>query len=223
MPDYKDQCPDTPEGVAVDTLGCPLDSDGDIVPDYKDQCPDTPEGAPVDKSGCPLDTDKDSVPDYKDECPNTLPGIPVDERGCPHNKKKDLDQLKKGINFEFNSSKLTQNSYPTLDAIVKLMKEITEANVEVQGHTDIIGTEDYNQKLSEDRAHTVTDYLIKKGIAAERLRAVGFGTRVPLADNESDEGRAKNRRVELVPFEKEDAKEDNSEALEKINEMQKSE
>ena len=103
------------------------------------------------------------------------------------------------------------------------MKEITEANVEVQGHTDIIGTEDYNQKLSEDRAHTVTDYLIKKGIAAERLRAVGFGTRVPLADNESDEGRAKNRRVELVPFEKEDAKEDNSEALEKINEMQKSE
>ena len=223
VPDYKDQCPDTPEGVAVDTLGCPLDSDGDIVPDYKDQCPDTPEGAPVDKSGCPLDTDKDSVPDYKDECPNTLPGIPVDARGCPHNKKKDLDQLKKGINFEFNSSKLTQNSYPTLDAIVKLMKEITEANVEVQGHTDIIGTEDYNQKLSEDRAHTVTDYLIKKGIAAERLRAVGFGTRVPLADNESDEGRAKNRRVELVPFEKEGAKEDNSEALEKINEMQKSE
>ena len=223
VPDHKDQCPDTPEGVAVDTLGCPLDTDKDKVPDHKDQCPDTPKGAQVDTLGCPLDTDKDSIPDYKDECPNTLPGIPVDARGCPHNKKKDLDQLKKGINFEFNSSKLTQNSYPTLDAIVKLMKEITEANVEVQGHTDIIGTEDYNQKLSENRAHTVTDYLIKKGIAAERLRAVGFGTRVPLADNESDEGRAKNRRVELVPFEKEDAKEDNSEALEKINEMQKSE
>ena len=200
--DYRDQCPNTPEGVKVDTVGCPLDSDKDKVPDYKDQCPDTPEGAPVDTVGCPLDTDKDGVFDYKDECPNTLPGIEVDSRGCPLEKKKDLDQLKKGINFEFNSSKLTNSSYPTLDLIVALMKEIPEANVEVQGHTDIIGTEDYNQKLSEQRAETVTKYLIKKGIAKDRLRAVGFGTRRPLADNESDEGRAKNRRVELIPFDK---------------------
>jgi hypothetical protein len=131
-----------------------------------------------------------------------LPGVEVDSRGCPLEKKKDLDQLKKGINFEFNSSKLTNSSYPTLDLIVALMKEIPEANVEVQGHTDIIGTEDYNQKLSEQRAETVTKYLIKKGIAKDRLRAVGFGTRRPLADNESDEGRAKNRRVELIPFDK---------------------
>jgi hypothetical protein len=72
----------------------------------------------------------------------------------------------------------------------------------VQGHTDIVGTEDYNQRLSEARARTVTDYLLTKGIAADRLRAVGFGTRRPLADNETDEGRALNRRVELVPFEK---------------------
>jgi Outer membrane protein and related peptidoglycan-associated (lipo)proteins len=66
-----------------------------------------------------------------------------------------------------------------------------------------VGTEDYNQRLSEDRAHSVTTYLISKGIAKDRLRAVGFGTRRPLADNETDEGRAKNRRVELIPFEKE--------------------
>jgi hypothetical protein len=127
----------------------------------------------------------------------------VDTVGCPLEKKHDLNLLKKGINFEFNSSKLTQNSYPTLDAIVALMKEFPEANLEVQGHTDIVGTEDYNQRLSEDRAHSVTSYLISKGIAKDRLRAVGFGTRRPLADNETDEGRAKNRRVELIPFEKE--------------------
>jgi len=202
VPDFKDQCPNTPEGAPVDTLGCPLDTDKDKVPDYKDQCPDTPEGAPVDTLGCPLDTDKDGVPDYKDECPNTIQGVAVDTVGCPLEKKHDLDQLKKGINFEFNSSKLTKNSYPTLDAIADLMKEFTEANLEVQGHTDIVGTEDYNQRLSEARARTVTDYLLTKGIAADRLRAVGFGTRRPLADNETDEGRALNRRVELVPFEK---------------------
>ncbi len=63
-----------------------------------------------------------------------------------------------------------------------------------------MGTEDYNQKLSEDRAHSVTDYFQSKGIAADRLRAIGFGTRMPLADNVTDEGRAKNRRVELIPF-----------------------
>ena len=142
--------------------------------DYKDQCPDTPLGAPVDTVGCPLDSDKDKVPDYKDQCPNTIPGVAVDTVGCPLEKKHDLEQLKKGINFEFNSSKLTKNSYPTLDAIADLMKEFTEANLEVQGHTDIVGTEDYNQRLSEDRAHTVTDYLISKGIAKDRLRAVGF-------------------------------------------------
>ena len=72
--------------------------------------------------------------------------------------------------------------------------------LEVQGHTDIVGTEDYNQKLSEDRAHSVTDYFESKGVPAERLRAIGFGTRMPLADNVTDAGRAKNRRVELIPF-----------------------
>ncbi len=200
--DYKDQCPNTPKGVKVDTVGCPLDSDKDKVPDYKDKCPNTPLGVPVDTVGCPTDTDKDGVFDYKDQCPNTIPGVAVDTVGCPLEKKHDLELLKKGINFEFNSSKLTQNSYPTLDDIVALMNEFPEANLEVQGHTDIVGTEDYNQRLSEDRAHSVTTYLISKGIAKDRLRAVGFGTRRPLADNETDEGRAKNRRVELIPFEK---------------------
>ena len=87
-----------------------------------------------------------------------------------------------------------------MDDIIALLEKIPEVKLEVQGHTDIVGTEDYNQKLSEDRAHSVTDYFESKGIAGERLRAIGFGTRVPVADNVTDEGRAKNRRVELIPF-----------------------
>ena len=198
--DYKDQCPNTPKGIKVDSVGCPLDTDKDGVFDGPDKCPDTPEGVAVDADGCPLDTDKDGVPDYRDKCPNTLPGIKVNKRGCPLRRKEDLDYLKKGIQFEFDSAKLLKSSYPTLDDIIALLEKIPEVKLEVQGHTDIVGTEDYNQKLSEDRAHSVTDYFESKGIAGERLRAIGFGTRVPVADNVTDEGRAKNRRVELIPF-----------------------
>ena len=198
--DYKDQCPNTPKGAVVDSVGCPLDTDKDGVFDGLDKCPDTPEGVGVDANGCPLDNDGDGVPDYKDKCPNTLPGIQVNKRGCPLRKKEDLDYLKKGIQYEFGSAKLLQSSYPVLNDVIALLEKIPEVKLEVQGHTDIIGTEDFNQKLSEDRAHSVTEYMESKGIAAERLRAIGFGTRMPLADNVSDEGRAKNRRVELIPF-----------------------
>ncbi|MDY6973938.1 MAG: thrombospondin type 3 repeat-containing protein [Thermodesulfobacteriota bacterium] len=81
--DEIDECPETPQGVAVDANGCPLDSDGDGVPDYLDECPGTPQGVRVDSSGCPLDTDGDGVPDYLDECPGTPRGVEVDGRGCP--------------------------------------------------------------------------------------------------------------------------------------------
>jgi outer membrane protein OmpA-like peptidoglycan-associated protein len=181
-------------------VGCPLDGDKDGVFDGLDKCPDTPEGVDVDANGCPLDGDNDGVPNYMDQCPNTLPGIKVNKHGCPLRKQEDLDYLKKGIQFEFGSAKLLESSFPVLDAIIVLLEKIPEVKLEVQGHTDIVGTEDYNQKLSEDRAHSVTTYMESKGVAAERLRAIGFGTRMPLADNVSDEGRAKNRRVELIPF-----------------------
>lgn len=198
--DGLDQCPGTPKGVVVDGVGCPVDSDKDGVFDGLDLCPNTPEGATVDSVGC-HDSDKDGVSELNDKCPNTLQGVKVDAAGCPLKKKQDLNQLKKGINFEFGSANLTAASFGTLNDIVALMKEFKNANLEVQGHTDIVGTEEFNQKLSEDRAHAVTDYLESKGIDSKRLRAKGFGTKMPIADNESDEGRAKNRRVELIPFE----------------------
>jgi OOP family OmpA-OmpF porin len=83
VPDYLDECPGTPKGVEVDAKGCPIDSDGDGVPDAADKCPNTPRGVKVDKVGCPLDSDGDGVPDYLDKCPGTPRGVPVDDNGCP--------------------------------------------------------------------------------------------------------------------------------------------
>lgn len=200
VPNALDKCPNTPAGISVDSTGCSSDVDKDGVPDGLDKCPNTPKDAPVDSTGCPLDTDKDGIPDYQDKCPNTLPGIKIDNKGCPVNKKEDLEQLKKGIEFQTGSAKLTKASYGTLDDIIKLMKKITVANLEVQGHTDNTGSEETNKKLSQDRAQAVVDYFIQQGIASERVRAVGFGSDKPIADNKSKAGRAKNRRVELVPY-----------------------
>ncbi|MBQ2560679.1 MAG: OmpA family protein, partial [Fibrobacter sp.] len=125
-----------------------------------------------------------------------------DTEGCPVNKKEDLDQLKKGIKFRTGSSRLTKSSYGTLDDIADLMNRIPEANLEVQGHTDDRGSAKKNLKLSETRAGAVVKYLVKKGIARDRLRAVGYGSEKPIADNDDADGRAQNRRVELVPFSK---------------------
>ena len=202
VPDNKDKCPNTKEGLAVDSTGCPADTDNDGVFDGVDKCPGTPAGMPVDSTGCTMDTDKDGVPDNLDKCPHTLEGVRVKEDGCPVNKKENLDELKKGIQFQTGSAKLTKKSYTTLNDIASLMRKFKSANLEVQGHTDNTGSEDTNQKLSQKRAQAVVDFLKKKGIEDDRLRAIGYGSEMSIADNNTKEGREQNRRVELVPFEK---------------------
>jgi hypothetical protein len=87
VPDFMDNCTNTPESVAVNTEGCPLDTDGDGVSDYRDECSETPEGVTVDRQGCPLDTDEDGVPDHVDQCPNTQKGLAVNSKGCRKNPK----------------------------------------------------------------------------------------------------------------------------------------
>lgn len=200
VPDYLDKCPNTKPGVTVDSTGCMLDADGDGVGDDIDKCPNTPKDTPVDSTGCPFDADRDGVPDLQDKCPNTLPGIKVNKHGCPLNKKEDLENLKKGIQFQSGSAKLTKASYRTLNDIVALLKKITAAKLEVQGHTDNVGSAEKNKQLSQDRAQAVVDYFINNGISSDRTRAVGFGPEKPIADNKTKKGRAQNRRVELVPF-----------------------
>ena len=199
--DYLDKCNDTPAGIPVNADGCSPDGDSDGIVDALDKCPNTPAGVTVDAAGCPVDSDKDGVADYLDKCPNTLVGVAVDKNGCP-NKNQDLEKLKKGIQFKSGSAKLTASSNKTLNNIAKLLKKLPAVNLEVQGHTDDTGNEEKNKKISEQRAQAVVKYLVKKGIDSERLRAVGYGSDMPIADNKTKKGRKLNRRVELVPFEK---------------------
>jgi outer membrane protein OmpA-like peptidoglycan-associated protein len=204
--DYLDKCPDTPRGAKVDRTGCPLDSDGDGVADYLDKCPDTPKGVKVDRSGCPLDSDGDGVPDHLDKCPDTPRGVAVDASGCPlpvHKTAPVFEEGKKslvleGVNFEYDSAKLTADSTVILDRVAESLVDWTDVNVEVDGHTDARGADAYNMKLSDARAKAVRDYLVSKGVAESRLTARGFGETQPIADNKTDAGRAKNRRVELT-------------------------
>lgn len=178
------------------------DSDGDGVPDSKDDCPNTPKGAYVDARGCPHDSDGDGVWDGIDECPNTPRGAEVDSKGCPVRKalfepnKRKL--ILEGVNFEFNSAKLTSDSYTVLDRVVLALQDWPEIRVEVGGHTDSKGSDEYNLGLSDRRAKAVRDYLVSRGVSRSRLEAKGFGEGYPITTNETDAGRAKNRRVELT-------------------------
>ncbi len=192
VPDRLDKCPNTPKGVKVDSVGCPLDSDGDGVPDYLDKCPSTPAGVKVDGDGCPLDSDHDGVPDYLDKCPGTPAGMKVDAQGC------EVEAIVlKGVNFDYNSAKLTAASDKTLDEVVALLKLRPGATAIIGGHTDGRGKAAYNQKLSESRANAVRDYLVAHGIPAGSLTAKGYGKTKPIASNDSEDGRAQNRRVTL--------------------------
>lgn len=101
------------------------------------------------------------------------------------------------MNFEFDSDRLTADSTVILDQAVAVLKQRPNAAVEVQGHTDARGKDAYNLKLSERRARAVQDYLVKAGIPAGQLTATGYGEANPVASNDTDEGRAENRRVDL--------------------------
>jgi OOP family OmpA-OmpF porin len=168
----------------------PKDSDGDGVTDDKDQCPNTPAGAKVDSKGCPLDSDGDGVYDYQDQCANTPKGAGVDQRGC---------WVLKGVTFDTAKANIRKDVAAILDAVVPILEQNPSTKLEIQGYTDNKGSVESNQKLSERRAKSVMDYFVKKGIDKGRLTAKGFGISNPVATNDTPEGRAENRRVELSP------------------------
>ncbi len=206
VPDYKDICPDTPHGVKVDDLGCPLDTDGDGVPDYKDKCPHTPFNVQVDENGCPLDSDHDGVPDYKDKCSNTAPGVKVDSNGCPEEINEVKVETKHEIKnytlsasagFASGKSELLSTAYPKLELLVNFMEENPESMWLIEGYTDNTGSDMINKKISLERAESVVDYFISKGLDRNRFKVVGYGKADPIASNETAAGRALNRRVEI--------------------------
>ena len=183
------------------------DSDGDGVPDVDDRCPDTPHGAKVYASGCPVDSDGDGVDDYLDQCPGTPAGTKVYADGCPipiATRSAEVTAagtwIYRGIQFESNQAQLKPGSYAVLDEIAAGLLSQPKIVIEVQGHTDNTGDTDYNQALSERRAQAVARYLIDKGVPAERVVPRGYGLTSPVATNETAEGRARNRRVELKPI-----------------------
>ncbi len=211
--DLQDRCPKIPEDFdgIEDEDGCPdYDNDKDGVADSTDKCMNDPEDVDgfEDNDGCPdPDNDKDGIPDLKDKCPNkpeSMNGID-DEDGCPDEKPKKKKQssmpkhqILEGVNFASGSSNMTYSSYQYLEPIVKEMKAYPEIEIEVRGHTDSVGRYQSNMRLSQKRAESVKMYLVKQGIASNRIRAVGFGPSSPVADNRTAAGRAKNRRIEIV-------------------------
>ncbi len=210
--DRNDQCPNTPKGAKVDVKGCPLDSDGDGVYDGLDQCPGTPAGVKVDGKGCPLDTDGDGISDDKDKCPTVYaktedgcppPPPPIVQAPTPEPAPAAVEIPKKlvleGVNFDNDKATLRPEAYSILDKAAETLKQWGDVKVEVAGHTDSVASEGYNAVLSEKRAQTVCDYLIKMGVEASRLIPKGLGESQPVADNDTEEGRFKNRRVELIP------------------------
>ncbi len=199
--DADDKCPNTPAGVKVDATGCPVDSDGDGVADYLDKCPNTPSGVKVDATGCPVDTDGDGVPDYQDRCPDRAG--PASNKGCPEIKaedKKILNEATKYINFDFNKATLKTSSYAKLNQMVQIMNDYPDYSLSIAGHTDSKGADDYNLRLSYERAAAARTYMLKKGIPADRIEARGYGETKPIASNATAAGQAKNRRVDFDPY-----------------------
>ncbi|WP_445386577.1 OmpA family protein [Robiginitalea sp. IMCC44478] len=192
--DKDDACPN--EAGLPALAGCP-DADGDGVADKDDDCPS--EAGPAANGGCPWpDTDGDGVLDKDDQCPDVAGTVA--NNGCPEvteEVQKQLNEYARTILFDTGKASLKTESVSVFVDIIKILNEYPNAKFTVEGHTDSVGSEKLNQQLSEKRANSVRDFLIKEGIAADRLTAVGYGESRPIASNNTRAGRTQNRRVEI--------------------------
>jgi outer membrane protein OmpA-like peptidoglycan-associated protein len=165
------------------------DSDGDGIPDYADLCMDTPAGVSVDMDGCTRRSHQASA-----TAPKKINGHQKDPENL---MAAQSDQIPK-ILFDFDRAELKPRYYAVLDEAAKIISRSPQTQAEIHGHTDNVGTEAYNQYLSEQRAQVVEQYLVQKGIAEEKLVTKGFGYTINAASNASKAGRALNRRVEIL-------------------------
>lgn len=192
--DKDDACPQT-AGLA-EMNGCP-DADGDGVADNVDECPN--EVGPKENNGCPwADADGDGVPDKDDQCPDKVGTVA--NNGCPEVTEAvqaALNEYAKTILFDTGKSTIKAESQQVLNDIIAILNEYTNARFTVEGHTDSTGSESLNQRLSQERAQAVVDYLTSNGISGSRLSAMGYGESKPIASNNTASGRRQNRRVEI--------------------------
>nr|HEX4315512.1 OmpA family protein [Kofleriaceae bacterium] len=211
IPDELDKCPDDPEDFDgfQDADGCPdPDNDGDGILDVDDLCPNDPEDKDgfEDADGCPdPDNDHDRIPDKDDKCPNDPENYNgyQDADGCPDKGIVERTEsgiiILKPINFEFDKAIITKDSYPIVDAVAATMQGNPDILlIEVQGHTDEQGDDNYNLDLSQRRAAAVVKYLVDKGVDEKRLQAQGYGETQPKDPRHTPEAWAVNRRVEFV-------------------------
>lgn len=161
------------------------------------------------------DADHDGVSDYFDKCPNTTDSTKVDGAGCPLPKveaakppqtiviteedRRIVNEAIKNLEFDFGKATIRSKSFPSLDKVAELLMQKNFA-LKLAGHTDNVGSESANLKLSKDRAESVKAYLVSKGANASRIEATGYGETQPIASNKTNDGRQKNRRVEFTLF-----------------------
>ncbi|MCB9683041.1 MAG: OmpA family protein [Alphaproteobacteria bacterium] len=208
--DLRDNCPTAPEDLDDwdDDDGCPDDdNDGDGVHDLDDNCPNQPGAR--DNRGCPTsDLDGDGIADLNDACPDkpeTRNGY-LDDDGCPDEAtaatvkvKVDRQRLKldQAIRFTGTTAELQTGSYALLDEVARVIKDLPDVRVRVEGHTDATGDESADMALSRRRAEVVFDYLVAKGVPSDRLTVEGYGGTRPIDTNRTAAGRENNRRIEF--------------------------
>lgn len=217
IPDNIDACPMDPEDHQGNdpSDGCPLppDRDHDGIPDQYDKCPDVPEDKDGidDGDGCPEDdADNDGIPDAQDACQREPGQKSTDPKksGCPTFIKVEgnVVHILQQVHFAFGSATILPESFPMLQEITNFLKANKAIKrMSIDGHTDNRGSAEINKKLSGDRAKAVMTWLVQHGVEAKRLEAHGYGLEKPIEDNSTDEGRAKNRRVEFKIVQEDDA------------------
>jgi outer membrane protein OmpA-like peptidoglycan-associated protein len=199
--DGQDKCPS--EAGPAERQGCPVrDADKDGIEDAQDKCPT--EAGLKELRGCPAkDSDNDGVADHLDNCP-TEAGV-ASNQGCPEKQKqmvaiqKGKLEIKEQVFFATGKAVIQPRSFKMLDQVAKVLREHPEVDLMViEGHTDNRGNAEANRKLSLARAESVKKYLVIEGVEESRLQARGFGPDQPIASNDTEKGRAANRRVEFI-------------------------
>lgn len=196
--DNVDQCLATPPRHSVDASGCSSDADGDGIANAQDRCPDTDEGLDVDQRGCAIDADADGVLAAADRCPNTPPKAEVDGDGCAVTTASPSLPTLNEVHFRFDSAELSEAAAEPIGKIVDAVQARPGAQLQVTGYTDDVGSAGYNLGLAMRRAQAVIERLIAEGVAGERLSALARGQADPVAPNDTESGRARNRRVEVT-------------------------